>query len=102
MKGFRLILTSLLMVFTAGFIFLKAIGDNRPIDGELIGYKALEAYLIKAQGTCYIAVLFCIMNNVNTVALNCKYYLKLSSYRQINLLQGILFKKISTDFLLNI
>lgn len=95
LKGLRLILISMLIVLTSGLIFLNAIKENRPIDGEVIDAKSLRDYLIKAQGTIYIAVLSCIMSNVNTVALSCTFlYYKFSPSRQINLLQVIIFQQV--------
>ena len=90
LKGLRLILISLLIVLTSGLIFLNAIKEDRPKDGELITYQQLRDYLIKAQGTIYIAVLSCIMSNVNTVALNCTFFIYyLSPPRPLNLLQRV-------------
>lgn len=79
MKGIRLIMISCLIVFTTGLVFLNGIKDNRPKNGELIDFIALRDYLIKAQGTCYISVLSCIMSNVNTVVLNCNFTYYFSS-----------------------
>ena len=102
LKGLRLVLVSLLILLTSGLVFLNAIKDNRPKDGQPIEYNQLRDYLIKAQGTIYIAVLSCIMSNVNTVALSCNTFIYLSSFRQRNLLQVIFVQKVQVYFILDL
>jgi len=75
MKGVRVIMNSILMIFTAGLIFLSGVSDGRPSPGSVYSADFLRDYFIRVQGVTFIAIVSCIMTGIFSVSLACKLFI---------------------------
>lgn len=68
---------AILSIVMIGLIFLNGVGENRPSETDLYSSKGLEFYFIRVQGSCFIAIVSCIMTGIFSVSLACTYFFRL-------------------------